>query len=41
MCIAVVELAGIEPASSTGSLRFLRAQSMEAFYSAPIFSTDT
>ncbi len=37
----MVELGGIEPPSNAGSLKFLRAHSVETFCSAPIFSTDT
>ena len=37
----IVELGGIEPPSNAGSPRFLRAQSVQTFYSAPTFVTDT
>jgi len=37
----LVELGGIEPPSNAESPRLLRAQSVEAFCSAPTFVTDT
>lgn len=37
----MVELGGIEPPSNAGSPRFLRAQSVQTFYLAPTFVTDT
>jgi len=37
----VVELGGIEPPSNAESPRLLRAQSVQTFYSAPTFVTDT
>ena len=37
----VVEMGGIEPPSIAVSLRLLRAQSVQTFYSAPTFVTDT
>ena len=37
----VVEMGGIEPPSIAGSLRLLRAQSVQTFCSAPTFVTDT
>jgi len=37
----MVELGGIEPPSNAGILRFLRAQSVKTFCSAPTFVTDT
>tara|TARA_R110000868_G_scaffold346385_1_gene607466 strand:+ start:39395 stop:39508 length:114 start_codon:yes stop_codon:yes gene_type:complete len=37
----MVEMGGIEPPSIAEDLRLLRAQSVETFYSAPIFVTDT
>jgi len=36
-----VELGGIEPPSNAESPRLLRAQSVQTFYSAPTFVTDT
>ena len=37
----LVELGGIEPPSNAESPRLLRAQSVQTFYSAPTFVTDT
>jgi len=37
----VVEMGGIEPPSIAEILRLLRAQSVQTFYSAPTFVTDT
>ena len=37
----MVEMGGIEPPSIAGTLRLLRAQSVETFCSAPTFVTDT
>jgi len=37
----MVEMGGIEPPSIAVILRLLRAQSVETFYSAPTFVTNT
>jgi len=37
----MVEMGGIEPPSIAVILRLLRAQSVETFYSAPTFITNT